>query len=86
MAKYTINVTSENDLKATWVDSNCPNLTFSFEQSTLNDCIPIDETTWEASYHSLETTNTKTYTYLDMVNGGEKTYTLQPGEYGVKPS
>ena len=86
MAKYTINVTSENDLKETWVDSNCPNLTFSFAQSSLSECTQLNDTTWEASYYSLETTEAKTYTYLDLVNGGDKTYTLQPGEYGIKPS
>jgi hypothetical protein len=33
----------------------------------------------------MEVSSPKTYTYLDMVNGGSITYTLEPGEYGIKP-
>lgn len=85
MARYTVNITSESDLEETWKDSNCPNFSFGFNETSLDDCVKINEITWQATYDSMETTSAKTYTYLDMINGGEVTYTLQPGEYGVKP-
>jgi hypothetical protein len=33
----------------------------------------------------MEVSVPRIYTYLDMANGGEITYTLPAGEYGVKP-
>ena len=85
MARYTVHITSESDLEQTWKDSNCPNFAFGFNETSLDDCIKVNETTWEASYDSMEISTPRTYTYLDMVNGGEITYTLPAGEYGIKP-
>lgn len=85
MARYTVNITSESDLQESWKDSSCPNFSFCFNETSLDDCVKINETTWQATYDSMEITSAKTYTYLDMINGGEVTYTLQPGEYGIKP-
>lgn len=85
MAKYTVIINTEEDLKETWVDPSCPNFGFGFNQTELSQCIKLDNGTWEATYESMEVDKPRTYTYLDVVNGGETTYTLQPGEYGVKP-
>jgi len=85
MATYTVNITSKSDLEESWSDDNCPNFSFGFNESSLDECIKINETTWRATYESMELSSPKTYTYLDMVNGGEITYTLPAGEYGVKP-
>ena len=62
MAKYIVNISSEEDLKENWLDSSCPNFGFCFE-----------------------ITKPRVFSYLDMVNGGSITYTLEPGEYGIKP-
>jgi len=86
MAKYEVNITSQEELEEQWKDSNCPNLSFCFKEKTLDECVKVNDTTYRATYESWEPTAAKTFTYLDMINGGEKTYTLQPGEYGVKPS
>ena len=85
MAQYTINISSQEELKEHWLDSSCPNFGFAFDQQTLEECVQIDENTWRATYSSMEVESPKTYTYLDMINGGEVTYTLEPGEYGIKP-
>tara|TARA_B100000424_G_scaffold266353_1_gene257366 strand:- start:188 stop:475 length:288 start_codon:yes stop_codon:yes gene_type:complete len=85
MAQYTVNVTSQSELEETWSDSNCPNFGFGFDQTTLDECLKINDTTWEATYQSMETSTPRTYTYLDIANGGTITYTLPPGEYGIKP-
>ena len=85
MARYTVNITSGSELEEIWKDSSCPNFAFGFNEASLDDCIKIDETTWQATYNSMEVSVPRTYTYLDMANGGEITYTLPAGEYGVKP-
>ena len=85
MARYTVNITSESELEEIWKDSSCPNFAFGFNEASLDDCVKIDETTWQATYNSMEVSIPRTYTYLDMANGGEITYTLPAGEYGVKP-
>jgi len=85
MAQYTVNVTSQSELEETWSDSNCPNFGFSFDQSTLDECVQINETTWQATYQSMDVSSPRAYTYLDIANGGTITYTLEPGEYGIKP-
>jgi 5-deoxy-D-glucuronate isomerase len=85
MASYTVNITSESELEETWKDPSCPNFGFGFNESSLDDCVKIDETTWQATYNSMEVSVPRTYTYLDVANGGEITYTLPAGEYGVKP-
>ena len=85
MAQYTVNVTSQSELEETWSDSNCPNFGFGFDQTTLDECLKINDTTWEATYQSMETSTPRTYTYLDIANGGTITYTLPPGEYCIKP-
>ncbi len=84
MAQYTVNVTSQSELEETWSDSNCPNFGFGFDQATLDECEQIDDTTWRATYQSMEVSTPRSYTYLDIANGGTITYTLAAGEYGVK--
>tara|TARA_R110001606_G_C15315597_1_gene644097 strand:+ start:1169 stop:1426 length:258 start_codon:yes stop_codon:yes gene_type:complete len=85
MAKYIVNISSEEDLKENWVDSSCPNFGFCFEQESIDDCVLNEDGTWQASYESMEITKPRVFSYLDMVNGGSITYTLEPGEYGIKP-
>jgi len=85
MAEYTIIITSEDDLSQSWTDSRAPNFSWRFKEQELSDCIQVGEGQWQATYESMELSSPKTYTYLDMVNGGEITYTLPTGEYGIKP-
>jgi len=85
MAIYTVTITSEDDLNESWTDSSVPNFAWKFDQEELGDCVQVGEGQWQATYESMEVSSSKTYTYLDMVNGGEVTYTLPAGEYGIKP-
>jgi len=85
MAEYTVNVKSQSELEEVWSDPKCPNFGFAFDQATLEECLKIDETTWVATYQSMEVSVPRTYTYLDIPNGGTITYTLPAGEYGIKP-
>jgi hypothetical protein len=83
MAKHRIIITTEEELRKHWSDSRCPNFGFSFNETTLSECLKLDENTWEATYETMEVTKPVTYTYLDVNAGGEITYTLQEGEYGL---
>ena len=85
MAEYTVIITSEDDLSQSWTDSRAPNFAWRFKETELGECVQVGEGQWEATYESMEVSSPKTYTYLDMVNGGDITYTLPVGEYGVKP-
>ena len=81
----SVTITSESELQETWTDDNCPNMSWNFLESSLEDCLQ-DDGTYVATYETLEirTGETKSFTYL--TSSGETTYTLQAGEYGVKPS
>ena len=80
----SVTITSESELQEIWTDDNCPNMSWSFLESSIEDCLQ-DDGTYVATYETLEipTGETKSFTYL--TDSGETTYTLQPGEYGVKP-
>jgi len=85
MAKYTVIITSEEDLAERWTDSNAPNFGWGFDQEELDECVQTGESSWEATYESMELTSAHTYTYIHPDTGVLTTYTLQPGEYGIKP-
>ena len=80
----SVTITSESELQEIWTDDNCPNMSWGFLESSIEDCLQ-DDGTYVATYESLEipTGETKSFTYL--TDSGETTYTLQAGEYGVKP-
>jgi hypothetical protein len=50
MAQYTINISSQAELEEHWSDSSCPNFGFAFDQVTLDECVKINDNTWEATY------------------------------------
>jgi len=85
MAKYFVNIQSQDQLEEFWTDDLCPNFSFCYNESTLDECVQINENTWQASYDSMELSSSKTITYLDYDNGGVVSYTLVAGEYGIKP-
>ena len=84
MAKYTVRITSEDDLLTTWLDSKVPHMAFGYCEVELEECVDNGDGTYTASYESFELSSPKTFTYVDPVNG-ETTYTLAVGEYGIKP-
>ena len=86
MATYIITITSKNELEETWVDSNCPNFAFGFTQETLEECTQIGSSSWEATYETFEVASGSTYTSTYLSGSQQLTYTLQAGEYGIKPS
>lgn len=85
MAKYTVIITSEEDLSQRWTDANAPNFGWGFDQEKLEECVQTGESSWEATYESMEVANATTYKYINPDTGSVATYTLQPGEYGIKP-
>lgn len=85
MAKYTVNINSEEDLLTTWLDTNVPHMCFGYCEISLDECVDNGDGTYEASYESFEVISPMTFTYVDPTNG-ETTYTLEPGEYGIKPN
>ena len=81
----TVTITSEEDLRQSWTDARCTNLGWGFLEQALEECLQ-DDGTYVATYETLEipTGETRSFTYL--TSSGESTYTLQAGEYGVRPS
>lgn len=84
MATYTVTITGESDLEATWVDPSVPHMAFGYNQIDIQECRDLGNGTYEATYDTLELTSSKDYTYIHAVRG-KTTYTLPAGEYGVKP-
>jgi hypothetical protein len=87
MATRTHTIESSEDLKATWVDTRCPNMSFSFIEQSFDECLQEDGT-YRATYETLEILAGESFsmTYLCEETGGTKTYTLTEGEYGIKPN
>ena len=83
MASYKVPVTSNEDLQQEWKDNRCPNFCFCFDQQDLEDCV-IEDGEYMATYQSMEVTEKTVYTYIGE-KGQEIDYTLDPGEYGIKP-
>lgn len=85
MAKYTVTISSESELSSRWTDDNAPNFSWAFDQEELSECVQTGSNSWEATYESMEVANAITYKYINPDTGDVVTYTLQPGEYGIKP-
>jgi len=82
--KYSVTIQSEDDLLQSWTDANCPNMGWSFNEQTLEECLQEDGT-YVATYETLEIAEGETMCFTYLTGSGETTYHLQAGEYGVKP-
>ena len=82
--KRSVTITSQSELEETWEDSSCPNLGWGFNELELEDCLQ-DDGTYVATYETLEVPTGETMSFTYLTSSGESTYTLQAGEYGVKP-
>ena len=83
--KRTVTISTQSDLEHTWTDSNCPSMSWGFTEQELEDCLQ-DDGTYVATYETLEVPTGETMSFTRLTSSGETTYTLQAGEYGVKPS
>lgn len=78
-------ITQEGDLQETWTDASVPNMTFGFNERSLDDCTENGDGTWTATYSEMVVSAPQQVTYIDLENG-ETTYTLAVGTYGSRPS
>ena len=79
-------ISTEAELQEFWEDANVPNMAWGFNETSLDECIQTGENTWEATYETLEVASGSTYTSTYLSGSQQVTYTLQAGEYGIKPS
>ena len=79
-------ISTKTELQEFWGDVNVPNMAWGFNETSLDECIQIGENTWEATYETLEVASGSTYTSTYLSGSQQVTYTLQAGEYGIKPS
>lgn len=82
--KRTVTISTQSDLEETWSDSDCPNISWGFNEQELEECLQ-DDGTYVATYETLEIPTGETMCFTYLTGSGETTYHLQPGEYGVKP-
>ena len=80
----TITITTQDELEESWGDSRCPNMCWHFIERTLEECMQDDDTC-SATYETFEVPVGETYSSTYLTDSGDVTYTLQAGEYGVKP-
>jgi len=83
--KRTVTISTQSDLEQTWTDSSCPNMTWGFMERELEDCLQ-DDGTYVATYETLEIPTDETMSFTCLTSSGETTYTLEAGEYGIRPS
>ena len=83
--KRQATISTQSDLEETWTDSSCPNMTWGFNEASLEECFQ-DDGTYVATYETLEVPTGETMSFTYLTSSGETTYTLQAGEYGVKPN
>ena len=82
--KRTVTISTQSDLEQTWTDPSCPNMTWRFTEEAFDDCLQ-DDGTYVATYETLEIPAGETMSFTCLTDSGETTYTIQAGEYGVKP-
>jgi len=82
--KRTVTISTQSDLEQTWTDPSCPNMTWRFTEEEFDDCLQ-DDGTYVATYETLEIPAGETMSFTCLTDSGETTYTIQAGEYGVKP-
>lgn len=83
--RYTLIIQEETELEETWPDANIPNMMFCFNELSLEDCVALADGTFEASYETFDVTEVSVFHYIDEA-GITYEYTLQPGEYGIRPN
>jgi len=85
LMKRTVTISTQSDLEQTWTDSSCPNITWGFTEQDLEDCLQ-DDGTYVATYETIEIPTGETMSFTYLTSSGETTYTLEAGEYGIRPS
>jgi hypothetical protein len=60
-------------------------MTWGFMERELEDCLQ-DDGTYVATYETLEIPTDETMSFTCLTSSGETTYTLEAGEYGIRPS
>lgn len=82
---HSVTLTTENEFTQSWSDSSCPNLGWTFIEETFEDCLQEDGT-YVATYDTLVVPESESMSFTYLTPTGSVTYTLQAGEYGIKPS
>lgn len=83
MALYTVEISSEDTLSERWTDSNHPTKAFKFNEKTLEECTPLDNGNYSATYNTIEYSSAVTLKYIN--ESGTHTATIPAGEYGIRP-
>lgn len=83
--KRQVTISTQSELEQTWTDSSCPNMSWGFIEQELEDCLQ-DDGTYVATYETLEVPTGETLSFTYLTSTGSASYTLQSGEYGIKPA
>jgi hypothetical protein len=76
-----VKITDEDQLKESWTDIAVPNMGFSFNEATLEQCIEVNGHRY-ASYYPYVVNEPNPVVYID-VKSGTKSIIVPPGTYGV---
>lgn len=82
---YSVTLTTENEFTQSWSHPSCSNLGWTFIEETFEDCLQEDGT-YVATYDTLVIPEGESMSFTYLTSTGSATYTLQAGEYGIKPS
>lgn len=78
-----VQVTPDTDFEENWVDARVPNMSFTYDQTSIEEC-EYDGASYWATYQPLVTDKELTFTYLS--SSGPVTFSIGPGTYGLKPT
>jgi hypothetical protein len=80
-----VTISQESELQETWTDASVPNMTFCFNETSIDECADNGDGTWTATYSEMIVSAPQQVTYIDVENG-KTTYTLAVGTYGSRQS
>ena len=78
-----VEVFADTDFEQGWTDAAIPNMSFNYDQSSIEECEYSDGAYW-ATYEPMVLTESHTFTYLTPT--GRETASVPPGTYGLKPN
>ena len=85
MARKSAVIQTQEELEGLWLDPNCPNMAWGFIETSMHDCMQEDGT-YVATYDTMVIPEGETVSFTYLSDSGEVTYTLEAGEYGIRPS
>jgi hypothetical protein len=85
MKRYVI-ISTEQELHSVWQDPALPHMSFNFREDWIDECEPLGDDLYVATYDTYMVHDTSIINYYDARDSDYKSVTVEPGEYGLRPT